>query len=89
MMRPAAKMETRRSVEPPIVLSGEPFEKTHHFAFEMRHRIVGRCAIEVVNVPVFHAVAPRWKFRFHQRPVLGFLDGDDVIGRGQIGFRHR
>ena len=63
-------------------------EEVAHLAFEVRQSVGGLRTIEVVNLPVFDAVAPRRKFGFETMPMLRFFHSDDVVSRGEIGFRH-
>src|SRR5262249_55111826 len=55
----------------------------------MREGIVRRRAVEVVDMPVLDAVAPRGELHRNEWPMFGFLDGHDVVGGCQIGFGDR
>lgn len=52
--------------------------------FHLGQGVRGHRIVEIVHVPVFDAVGPRGKARFHQSAMLGFFEGHDQLRRFEI-----
>ena len=58
-------------------------------AFQRGEGVFGRGDAEVFDAPVLDARGGCWKVALQMGPMLGFADGDDQVGGGQVSLRER
>src|SRR4029079_16145587 len=68
-------------------LRGQPVEKLDQFIFQMRNRIVRRCTIQIVYMPVFDTFTPLGESGGDERAMLGLFHSYNMICRRQVGLR--
>src|SRR4029078_9211769 len=82
-----AMVTTRSGALRPRSLRGQPVEKLDQFIFQMRNRIVRRCTIQIVYMPVFDTFTPLGESGGDERAMLGLFHSYNMICRRQVGLR--